>query len=161
MPRSRTALTVRQRAFVQEYLVDLNATAAYKRAGYTAKAPYKHASELLQHPLIAAEIQKAMAARAERTEATADDVVRKLLEIGLSPLPEGAEYGPDHKLRALEMALKHLTLEAGKPTERSYGMTEEQIVERLLDVERRRGVLTKAGVRLLELVPPTPSGAAR
>lgn len=73
-----TPLTARQAAFVNEYLVDLNATAAAIRAGYSPKTADVTASRVLHDPRIAAAIAAAVEARADRTKATADDVLQEL-----------------------------------------------------------------------------------
>lgn len=52
------ALTPKQQRFVDEYLVDLNATAAAKRAGYSEKTAYSIGQENLKKPEIQAAIQK-------------------------------------------------------------------------------------------------------
>ncbi len=70
-----SALTPKQAAFVQEYLIDLNATQAAQRAGYSEKTASEQASRLLANVKVAAEIQKAIAARAERTDIKADRVI--------------------------------------------------------------------------------------
>ena len=77
------ALTDKQAAFVREYLVDMNATAAYKRAGYTAQgnAAEAAASRLLSNVKVAAEIEKAQAALAERTEITQEMVLKRWWDI--------------------------------------------------------------------------------
>jgi phage terminase small subunit len=51
------ALNRKQRLFVQEYLVDNNATQAAKRAGYSEKTAYAQGSFLLKHPEIASQIE--------------------------------------------------------------------------------------------------------
>ena len=68
-------LTERQKAFVREYLIDLNAMAAYKRAGYkgTGHTAEASAQQILRNLEVQKAIQKAMAERAERTEITADE----------------------------------------------------------------------------------------
>jgi phage terminase small subunit len=66
------ALTARQELFVQEYLVDLNATQAAIRAGYSERTAYSQGQRLLKHVEVQAAVQAAMAARAERTEISAD-----------------------------------------------------------------------------------------
>ena len=60
-------LTPKQRLFVNEYLVDLNATAAYKRAGYVGKGNVAEvtASQLLRNPKIARQVKLAMDKRAD------------------------------------------------------------------------------------------------
>ena len=63
-------LTEKQKRFVQEYLVDLNATAAAKRAGYSEKSASRIAVELLNKTQVSAEIQKQQAKRQKRVEIT-------------------------------------------------------------------------------------------
>ena len=57
------ALTVKQQAFVAEYLVDLNATQAAIRAGYSVKDADKIGMKLLRNTRIKAAIDKAIAER--------------------------------------------------------------------------------------------------
>jgi phage terminase small subunit len=71
-------LTAKQQRFVDEYLVDLNATQAAIRAGYSAKAAASIGEENLRKPEIQAAIQQRMRAIQERTEVTAEKVVREL-----------------------------------------------------------------------------------
>ncbi|HFT2061697.1 TPA: terminase small subunit [Pseudomonas aeruginosa] len=75
------ALTKKQRLFVDEYLIDLNATQAAIRAGYSARRATEIGYQLLQRPEVAQAIQAAMAERSKRTEVEADYVVRRLREI--------------------------------------------------------------------------------
>lgn len=72
------ALTPKQQAFVNEYLVDLNATQAATRAGYSARTASVIGHENLTKPEVQAAIQAAMQKRAERTEITADYVLRTI-----------------------------------------------------------------------------------
>ena len=74
-------LTARQKVFVDEYLIDLNATRAAKAAGYNDKTAGKIGWENLGKPHIAAAVQKAMAERAKRVKIKADDVLREILLI--------------------------------------------------------------------------------
>lgn len=75
-------MTPKQEAFVREYLIDLNASAAYRRAGYAAKgnAAEVGAHQLLRNPKVAAAVAHAKAQRAERTQVDADWVLRRLHE---------------------------------------------------------------------------------
>lgn len=104
------ALTAKQKAFVQEYLVDLNATAAARRAGYSPKTADRIGPELLGKTCVAQAIQEAMQKRQERVEVSQDYVVNKLLEITekeASDAPE-SDLKYSSKLRALELLGKHL-----------------------------------------------------
>lgn len=75
------ALTSKQEAFVEEYLVDLNATQAAIRAGYSAKNADKIASELLGKTGVAAAVQAKMDARSQKTAITAEKVLQKWWDI--------------------------------------------------------------------------------
>lgn len=72
-------LTAKQARFVEEYLIDLNATQAAIRAGYSKKSAGRFSQELLTKTHIAEAIEKAQAKRSERTEITQDMVIEGLL----------------------------------------------------------------------------------
>lgn len=74
-------LTDRQKEFVRQYLVDLNATQAAIRAGYSVKTAYRQGADLLQKTSIREAIEKAQAKRARRVEVTQDYVLSNLVEI--------------------------------------------------------------------------------
>jgi len=78
------ALTPKQKLFVKEYLVDLNATQAAIRAGYSEKRAQEIGYQLLQKTTVSNSIQKALARREKRTEVTSDMVVRELARIAFS-----------------------------------------------------------------------------
>lgn len=84
MTKERHQLTLRQRVFVQEYLVDLNATQAALRAGYSERTINRQGPRLLVNAGVAAAIQKAFARRERRTEVTADRVVEELARIAFA-----------------------------------------------------------------------------
>ena len=72
-------MTPKQRLFVKEYLVDLNATQAAIRAGYSEKTAAAIGAENLTKPEIAAAIQQMMDDRSQRTEITADYVLQSIV----------------------------------------------------------------------------------
>jgi phage terminase small subunit len=74
-------LKAKQQRFVDEYLIDLNATAAAQRAGYSARTARAIGAENLTKPAIIAAIDSAKAERAARLEVRADDVLRELIAI--------------------------------------------------------------------------------
>lgn len=77
-------MNARQEAFVREYLVDLNATQAAIRAGYSEKTARAIGAENLTKPDIKAALKKEMDKRAARTEITADRVLKELAAIGFA-----------------------------------------------------------------------------
>ncbi len=71
-------LTPKQNAFVREYLIDLNATQAAIRAGYSPKTAEEQGYQLLRKTSVKAEIQTAMDERSQRSEITADRVLKEI-----------------------------------------------------------------------------------
>jgi phage terminase small subunit len=95
------ALTPKQQAFVREYLIDLNATQAYLRAGFKVKptSARVQACRLLADPNIASAIEAAMGERAKRTEITQDRVLQELARIAFFDLR--TLYREDGSLKAM------------------------------------------------------------
>ena len=89
----------RRHRFVQEYLVDLNATQAAIRAGYSPRTAGSQAHDLLKVPEIRAAIQAGMDARAQRVGMTADEVLRELRVIGLSDVGDYVVGDPAEPVR--------------------------------------------------------------
>ncbi len=71
-------LTVRQRRFVEEYLVDFNGSAAVLRSGYNTKHPGKLAQEMLAHPGIRVALDQMTLQRAEKSDLKPEYVMKKL-----------------------------------------------------------------------------------
>jgi phage terminase small subunit len=72
-------LTPKQSRFIAEYLVDLNATQAALRAGYSPRTAHATGAENLTKPEVKRAIDDALQRRSERVEIQADDVLRELL----------------------------------------------------------------------------------
>ena len=87
-------LTYKQRQFIAEYLVDLNATQAAIRAGYSKKTAGAIATENLTKPLISKAIQKALRERLDRTKMKADEVLLELGAIARSDILDYVNFGP-------------------------------------------------------------------
>lgn len=75
-------MTLKQKRFIEEYLIDLNITQAAIRAGYNPKTAYSTGHELTKKPEIRDQIDRAMAERSKRTGITADRVLEELAKIG-------------------------------------------------------------------------------
>lgn len=86
---AKRGLTPKQKLFVAEYLVDLNATAAALRAGYSQKTAAQVGYQLLQKSTVQEAIQQAMDDRAKRTTVTQDRVVSELAKIAFA---NGADF---------------------------------------------------------------------
>ena len=93
-------MTKKQKRFVEEYLIDLNATQAAIRAGYSPATAKEIGCENLTKPNIAAAISQAMAERSKRTGINQDRVLQELARIGFAKItdvvdPETAKIRPD------------------------------------------------------------------
>jgi phage terminase small subunit len=78
---NKQPLSEKHQRFVEEYLVDLNATQAAIRAGYSEKTAYAQGSALLKHIEVAKAIRAAKKARAERMAISQDRVLQELARI--------------------------------------------------------------------------------
>lgn len=74
-------LTKKQELFVAEYLIDLNATKAAERAGYSKKTAQEQSSRLLSNVMVAAAIAEKQKGRAKRLEITADRILQELAKL--------------------------------------------------------------------------------
>lgn len=77
-------MTEKQKRFVEEYLIDLNAKQAAIRAGYSVKNADKIGSELLGKTRVQQAVSEAIAERSRRTGVNQDRVVRELARIAFS-----------------------------------------------------------------------------
>ncbi|MAM60849.1 terminase small subunit [Maritimibacter sp. UBA3975] len=87
------ALTAKQERFVAEYLIDLNATQAAIRAGYSEKSAYSQGQRLLKNAEAQAAIQEAKAKRQKRTEITQDRVIEELAKLGFADIRKAVQWG--------------------------------------------------------------------
>lgn len=99
------ALNPKQQRFVDEYLIDLNATQAAIRAGYSPRTAKQQGQRLLTNADVAAAVERARALRSERCELTQDYVVKGLMcEAELTG--EGSSHSA--RVQAYHLLGKHL-----------------------------------------------------
>ncbi len=87
-----SSLSPKQAQFVREYLIDLNATQAAIRSGYSAQTAEVQGSRLLRNVKVAEAVETAMSARSARTEITADRVLTELAKIGFSDIRKAVSW---------------------------------------------------------------------
>lgn len=85
------ALTAQQELFIQEYLVDFNATAAARRAGYTPNNPSVRAGQLMRHPNIGARVRQLAAERIAALEDKQGALIAELFHIATADANELSE----------------------------------------------------------------------
>lgn len=98
------ALTAKQTRFIDEYMIDLNATQAAIRAGYSANTASETGYENLRKPQIAAEIEKRQQKHAEKAEMTVEWVLQQYRDIIMGT----KELDPNVARGALDSVAKHL-----------------------------------------------------
>ena len=88
------ALTAKQRCFCEEYILDLNAVAAYRRAGYKANddAARANASRLLTKANVQNYIQQLQNDRSVRTLITADRVLQEIARVAFANIKQVASF---------------------------------------------------------------------
>lgn len=75
-------MTPKQQRFVEEYLIDLNATQAAIRAGYSAKTAQEQSSRLLSNAMVAAAITKRRATLTDKAQVTQEQIVAEFVRMG-------------------------------------------------------------------------------
>lgn len=81
-------LTEKQKRFADEYLIDLNATQAAIRAGYSPRSAAEQASRLLKNAKVRAYIDERMAELSRRTGVNQERILRELARIAFVNAPE-------------------------------------------------------------------------
>lgn len=120
-------LTAKQKRFIEEYLIDLNATQAAIRAGYSPHTAKEIGYENLTKPHIRARVEEALAERSKRTGINADRVVRELARIAFvnaadlinfetATIAEGASE--DDTAAIASVRVKTIPTDAGEGVER-------------------------------------------
>lgn len=127
-------LTPKQKRFIEEYLVDLNATQAAIRAGYSPHTAKEIGCENLSKPHIRACVEKELAERSRRTGINQDRVIRELARIALvNPvdvinMEEATIRGDasaDDTAAILSVKVKYIPTEDGAITEREIRMADK------------------------------------
>ncbi len=127
-------LTAKQKRFIEEYLVDLNATQAAIRAGYSPHTAREIGCENLSKPHIRARVEKELAERSKRTGINQDRVIRELARIALvnpvdvinmdeATIKEMASA--DDTAAILSVKVKKIPTEEGTITEREIRMADK------------------------------------
>ncbi len=119
-------LNEKQKRFVDEYLIDLNATQAAIRAGYSVRTANEQGSQLLAKLSIQNEISKKMAQRSKRTGVNQDRVVLELARIAFLKMTDMVDRdglirdeASEDDLACIEsIRYKHSDTDTGSSTER-------------------------------------------
>lgn len=144
-------LNNRQMKFCDEYLVDLNATQAAIRAGYTAKYANTNAFKLLQNTAIKDYIQQRQQDRSERTEITQDFVIKELMAIASVNATDYARVVEKNATALIDGVEMQLFDANGNPVK--YRTVEPLLTEELTDVQKKALAVIKKGRDGFEIKP--------
>lgn len=109
---SKAKLTAKQERFCEEYLIDLNATQAAIRAGYSAKTAGTISVENMQKPLIADKIAEMKAERSAETRIDAAYVLEMSNQLLGRCMVEGEGFNAAGAGKALDLIGKHIDVQA-------------------------------------------------
>ena len=143
------SLTAKQKRFCDEYLIDLNATQAAIRAGYSEKTAYRTGADNLRKPQIEEYIAKRQKELSRSTEITQERVIKELALIAFS---NNADYAHvvEKKMKAeVGGALVDVLDEDGKPV--MYRTVEPVLTEELTEEQKRALAVIKKGREGLEV----------
>lgn len=162
-------LTAKQEMFCKEYLIDLNATQAAIRAGYSVFTAKEIGCENLTKPNIRACIDKALAERSKRTGINQDRVVRELARIALVNPPDVInaldatlrdDASPDDTAAILSVRVKTTPTKEGEIVEREIKMADK--IKALELLGRHMGMFTDninhSGEVAVKIVDDIPNG---
>jgi phage terminase small subunit len=140
-------LTPKQALFVREYLIDLNATQAAIRAGYSVDTAQQIGSENLSKPVIQESIQSAMEERSKRTEITADRVLREIATIAFIDIRDA--FGDDGQLLPIKEMPEDIARAIGGIDHSVMGSKGEEIgLTSKIKLIDKKGALELAGKHL-------------
>ena len=144
-------LNAKRQQFVDEYLVDLNATQAAIRAGYSEKTAMEQGYQLLQKTSVKEYISARTADRIERTEITQDMVLKELAIIAFS---NAADYASVIEKDAMvEVNGVTVPLEDADGNPIKYRTVEPVLTEELTDEQKRALSVIKKGRDGFEVKP--------
>ena len=138
------SLTNKQAMFVKEYLVDLNATQAAIRAGYSSRWAGTNSDKLLKNTNIAAAIREQTEKRSERLEITADRVLQELAKLAFGNIQN--VYGADGQLIPPQDLPEEVAATITEVTERQVTSDGQAVVvERKYKLSDKRAALVDIG----------------
>jgi phage terminase small subunit len=156
-------LTNKQKTFVMEYLIDLNATKAAERAGYSKKTAQVQGSRLLTNVMVSAAISETQSKRFQKLGITAERVLDELALLGFANMMDYITVGTNGEAKVDlsrltreqaaaigEIAVEEFTErtgedEAGKPTYENVKRTRFKLTDKraaLVDLGRHLKLFT-------------------
>lgn len=144
-------LTAKQQRFCDEYLIDLNATQAAIRAGYSKKRASEQAYQLLQKTTVQAYIEKRKKDREKRVEISQDRVLQELAYIAFAKATDYAKVVEREATVEVDGQLQPLYDENGERVK--YRTVEPILTDELAEEQQRAIAVIKKGRDGFEIKP--------
>lgn len=128
-------MTAKQRRFADEYLVDHNASQAAIRAGYAASGAGTSGHRLLKNDQIAQYIAKKDAEVSQKLQATREDVLIQLRNLGFSDIREIAKYANNLSQMPDEAAAAVKDIKFGETEDGDAYVAEIKLVDKVKPLE--------------------------
>ena len=146
-------LTAKQKAFVAEYLIDLCATQAAIRAGYSEKTARSQGQRMLTNVDIARAVATGQARRSERTEVTQDYVLTAIKDTIEQYRGGGEGSNPNAVLKGAELLGRHLAMFTDKVVaDVNHGL--QEMDDDALEAHARRLAEKLGGTLPKDLITP-------
>ena len=143
------ALTDKQKRFCEEYLIDLNATQAAIRAGYSPKTAEQTASRLLRNVKVQEYIAKRQKELSRSTQITQERVIKELALIAFSNNADYARVVEKKMQTEVDGMLVDVLGEDGKPI--MYRTVQPVLTDELTEEQKRALAVIKKGRDGLEV----------
>lgn len=137
-------MTEKQKRFADEYLIDLNATQAAIRAGYSKKTAYSQGERLLKNVEVEKYIQERMKQLASEKVATAEEVIQYLTSVlrgeakGEEIVVEGCGDGYSEAKTMMKAPSEKDKLKAAELLGKRYGLFKDKVEVSGLDEEKSK-----------------------
>jgi phage terminase small subunit len=156
-------LAPKQERFVEEYLIDLNATQAAIRAGYSSKTANEQGSRLLANVSVSLRVKEAMAERSRRTGINQDRVLRELARlafvnpidvINMDEATVKADASADDTAAIASVKVKVIPTEDGDGVEREIRLADKlralEMLGKHLGMFRDGAINLNVGVQIVD-----------
>ncbi len=144
-------LTAKQQRFCDEYLIDLNATQAAIRAGYSKKTANEQGARLLVNVSIQKKISELQKEREKRTEITQDSVLHELALIAFAKASDYAKVVEKDAMVEVEGNMIPVLDEDGNPVK--YRTVEPILTDELTEEQKKAIAVIKKGRDGFEIKP--------
>jgi phage terminase small subunit len=125
-------MTNKQRRFIEEYMIDLNATQAAIRSGYSPRTAREIGAENLTKPVIADAVAKRLAELSRGTGITLERITRALAKLAFAD----TDVANNDKIKALKILLDYMRETTPEPRKTIDIQARLVEMEKLMEIDR-------------------------